>query len=187
MTAEPLGQGTDAHSAADNPSDSDDNATQDEFPPRPISEGAGTSIGRYGLIRKIGEGGMGAVYLAEQAKPVRRNVALKIIKPGMDSHQVIARFESERQALALMDHPNITKVLDAGTTDAGRPYFAMELVAGIPITDYCDSNQLPTRERLELFIPVCQAIQHAHQKGIIHRDVKPSNLLVALLDGRLPK
>jgi serine/threonine protein kinase/tetratricopeptide (TPR) repeat protein len=182
MSTEPLGPGTDPYSAADNPADPDDCLTEDELPPRPISEGPGMSIDRYRLIRKIGEGGMGAVYLAEQAKPVRRNVALKIIKPGMDSHQVIARFESERQALALMDHPNIAKVLDAGTTNTGRPFFAMELVTGIPVTDYCDSNQLTTRERLELFIPVCQAIQHAHQKGIIHRDVKPSNLLVTLVD-----
>jgi eukaryotic-like serine/threonine-protein kinase len=184
MSTEPLGPGTDPNSAADNPADPDDCLTEDELPPRPISEGPGMSIDRYRLIRKIGEGGMGAVYLAEQTKPVRRNVALKIIKSGMDSHQVIARFESERQALALMDHPNIAKVLDAGTTNTGRPFFAMELVAGILITDYCDSNQLTTRERLELFIPVCQAIQHAHQKGIIHRDVKPSNLLVTLVDSR---
>ena len=131
---------------------------------------------------------MGVVYMAEQEKPVRRRVALKIIKPGMDTGQVIARFEAERQALALMDHPNIAKVLDAGTTDTGRPYFVMELVKGVPITEYCDRNQLTPRERLELFMPVCQAIQHAHQKGIIHRDIKPSNVLVTLHDGKpVPK
>ena len=131
---------------------------------------------------------MGVVYMAEQAEPVRRKVALKIIKPGMDSAQVIARFEAERQALALMDHPNIARVLDAGTTDTGRPYFVMELVKGVPITEYCDRNQLSLKERLELFVPVCRAIQHAHQKGIIHRDIKPSNVLVTLYDGRpVPK
>ena len=131
---------------------------------------------------------MGVVYMAEQDKPVRRTVALKIIKPGMDSAQVIARFEAERQALALMDHPNIARVLDAGTTDSGRPYFVMELVKGVPITNYCDDAQLTPRERLELFVPVCQAIQHAHQKGIIHRDIKPSNVLVTLYDGKpVPK
>ena len=127
---------------------------------------------------------MGAVYMAEQEQPVRRRVALKIIKPGMDSEQVIARFEAERQALALMDHQNIARVLDAGTTDTGRPYFVMELVHGVSITEYCDRDQLTTSERLELFIPVCQAIQHAHQNGIIHRDIKPSNVLVTLYDGK---
>ncbi len=128
------------------------------------------------------------VYMAEQTEPVERRVALKIIKPGMDTRQVIARFEAEEQALAMMDHPNIAKVLDAGTTDSGRPYFVMELVNGIPITEYCDQQQLTARERLELFIPVCQAVQHAHQKGIIHRDIKPTNVLVALYDGRpVPK
>src|SRR5262249_18371210 len=131
---------------------------------------------------------MGVVYMAEQQEPVRRKVALKIIKPGMDSHQVIARFEAERQALALMDHQNIARVLDAGTTESGRPYFVMELVHGVPITQYCDNNQLTPRERLELFVPVCQAIQHAHQKGIIHRDVKPSNVLVTMYaDKAVPK
>ena len=131
---------------------------------------------------------MGLVYMAEQAVPVRRMVALKIIKPGMDSRQVISRFEAERQALALMDHPHIAKVLDAGTTGSGLPYFVMELVKGVPITKYCDERHLTPRERLELFIPVCQAVQHAHQKGIIHRDLKPSNVLVALYDGRpVPK
>ncbi len=153
-----------------------------------ISEWPGTVIGPYKLLQAIGEGGMGTVYMAEQQEPVRRMVALKIIKPGMDSAQVIARFEAERQALALMDHPNIAKVLDAGTTESGRPYFVMELVKGIPITRFCDENQRTPRERLELFIPVCHAVQHAHQKGIIHRDLKPSNVLVALYDDRpVPK
>jgi WD40 repeat protein/serine/threonine protein kinase len=154
----------------------------------PIVEGPGTRIGPYKLLQLIGEGGMGAVYMAEQEQPVRRRVALKIILPGMDSAQVIARFEAERQALALMDHINIARVLDAGTTETGRPYFVMELVHGVPITDYCDENHLTPRERLELFVPVCQAIQHAHQKGIIHRDIKPSNVLVTLYDGKpVPK
>jgi serine/threonine protein kinase len=131
---------------------------------------------------------MGVVFMAEQSRPVQRTVALKIIKPGMDTRQVIARFEAERQALALMDHPNIAKVLDAGTTDTGRPYFVMELVKGMPITKYCDDRHLTPRARLELFIPVCQAVQHAHQKGIIHRDLKPSNVMIALYDGRpVPK
>ena len=150
----------------------------------PSTEVRGEWIGPYKLLQLIGEGGMGAVYMAEQEKPVRRRVALKIIKPGTDTGQVIARFEAERQALALMDHPHIAKVLDAGATGAGRLYFVMELVKGIPITDYCDRNRLTLRERLELFVPVCRAIQHAHQKGIIHRDLKPSNVLVALLDGK---
>jgi hypothetical protein len=132
----------------------------------------------------IGEGGFGLVFVAEQQEPIRRKVALKIIKPGMDTRDVIARFEAERQALALMDHPNIAKVLDAGTTESGRPYFVMELVRGIPITDYCDQAQLTPRERLELFVPVCNAIQHAHLKGIIHRDVKPSNVLITMHDAR---
>src|SRR5580658_2575315 len=145
--------------------------------------GAGTIIGHYKLLEKIGEGGMGVVYMADQQEPVRRRVALKIIKPGMDSRQVIARFEAERQALALMDHPHIAKVLDAGATSAGHPYFVMELVRGIPITEYCDQNNLSVRERLQLFVPVCQAVQHAHQKGIIHRDIKPTNVLVTLHDG----
>ena len=149
---------------------------------RPIAEGPGTVIGPYKLLQQIGEGGMGVVFMAEQTEPVQRTVALKIIKPGMDTRQVIARFEAERQALAMMDHPNIAKVLDAGTTDTGRPYFVMELVKGVPITEYCDEKHLPLRERLELFMPVCQAVQHAHQKGIIHRDLKPSNVLVAEYD-----
>ena len=151
---------------------------------QPITEKPGTVIGPYKLLQQIGEGGMGVVYMAEQAEPVERRVALKIIKPGMDTRQVIARFEAEGQALAMMDHPNIAKVLDAGTTESGRPYFVMELVKGIPITEYCDRQHLTPKERLELFIPVCQAVQHAHQKGIIHRDIKPSNILVALYDGR---
>ncbi len=140
------------------------------------AEKAGDRIGRYKLLQQIGEGGCGVVYMAEQEEPVRRRVALKVIKLGMDTKSVIARFEAERQALALMDHPNIAKVLDAGATETGRPYFVMELVRGIKITDYCDENNLSTRERLDLFIKVCQAIQHAHQKGIIHRDIKPSNI-----------
>ena len=153
-------------------------------PVRPILEGPGARIGPYKLLQEIGEGGMGVVYMAEQETPVRRRVALKIIKPGMDTSQVIARFEAERQALALMDHQHIAKVLDAGATDTGRPYFVMELVRGVPITEYCDRNQLTPKERLELFVPVCNAIQHAHQKGIIHRDIKPSNVLVTLYDGK---
>jgi serine/threonine protein kinase/WD40 repeat protein len=151
-------------------------------------EGPGTVIGRYKLLQKVGEGGFGTVYMAEQERPVRRRVALKIIKLGMDTRQVIARFEAERQALALMDHPNIARVLDAGATEAGRPYFVMELVRGDPITDYCDRNNLQTAERLSLLKQVCHAIQHAHQKGVIHRDVKPSNILVTVADGRpIPK
>jgi len=154
----------------------------------PIAEGPGTEIGRYKLLQRIGEGGMGAVFMAEQTEPVTRKVALKIIKLGMDTRSVVARFEAERQALAMMDHPNIARVLDAGATNTGRPYFVMELVRGVPITEYCDKNKLSTKERLELFIPVCQAIQHAHHKGIIHRDVKPSNVMVTLHDGKpVPK
>jgi serine/threonine protein kinase len=149
----------------------------------PVSEKPGDRIGRYKLREKIGEGGCGVVYVAEQEEPVRRKVALKIIKLGMDTKDVVARFEAERQALAMMDHPNIAKVHDAGATETGRPYFVMELVRGLKITDYCDQRQLPTRERLELFIKVCQAVQHAHQKGIIHRDLKPSNILVTVNDG----
>jgi serine/threonine protein kinase len=146
-------------------------------------EKEGDHIGRYKLLQQIGEGGCGVVYMAEQAEPVRRRVAVKVIKLGMDTKRVVARFEAERQALALMDHPNIAKVFDAGATDTGRPYFVMELVRGIRITDYCDENHLSTQERLKLFIQVCQAIQHAHQKGVIHRDIKPSNILVADHDG----
>jgi serine/threonine protein kinase len=149
-----------------------------------LAERPGTLIGPYKLIQQIGEGGFGVVFLAEQERPVKRRVALKVIKPGMDTRQVIARFEAERQALAMMDHPNIAKVHDAGTTENGRPYFVMELAQGVPITEYCDQCNLTTRERLELFITVCQAVQHAHQKGVIHRDIKPTNVLVALQDGQ---
>jgi WD40 repeat protein/serine/threonine protein kinase len=148
-----------------------------------LSERPGTVIGPYKLMEQIGEGGMGLVFVAEQQQPVRRKVALKVIKPGMDTRQVVARFEAERQALALMDHPNIARVLDGGATASGRPYFVMELVKGLPITGFCDQNQVPVRERLELFLSVCQAVQHAHQKGIIHRDIKPSNVLVLSHDG----
>ena len=148
----------------------------------------GTAIGPYKLVEVIGEGGMGTVWLAQQQEPVKRLVALKVIKAGMDSRSVLARFEAERQALALMDHPNIAKVLDAGAAPDGRPYFVMELVKGVPITKFCDERRLTPRQRLELFVPVCQAVQHAHQKGVIHRDLKPSNVLVALYDGRpVPK
>jgi serine/threonine protein kinase/Flp pilus assembly protein TadD len=155
-------------------------ATIDEVP---ITEQPGTAIGPYKLLEEIGEGGFGVVFMAEQTQPVRRKVALKVLKPGMDTKQVVARFEAERQALALMDHPNIAKVLDGGQTSSGRPYFVMDLVKGMPITEYCDQQQLTPRERLELFVNVCQAVQHAHQKGIIHRDLKPSNVLVTLNDG----
>jgi non-specific serine/threonine protein kinase/serine/threonine-protein kinase len=165
-------------SLLDRPAGSDPVATVDQ----PISTGPGAIIGPYKLMEQIGEGGMGLVFVAEQQQPVRRKVAVKVIKPGMETRAVIARFEAERQALALMDHPNIAKVHDGGET-GGRPYFVMELVKGIPITDYCDEAQLTTRERLELFLPVCQAVQHAHQKGIIHRDIKPTNVLVTLHDG----
>jgi tetratricopeptide (TPR) repeat protein/serine/threonine protein kinase len=151
--------------------------------PADIREGAGTVIGPYKLLEQIGEGGFGVVFMAEQQEPVRRRVALKVLKPGMDTRQVVARFEAERQALALMDHPNIAKVLDGGQTSSGRPYFVMDLVKGLPITAFCDQNQLTPRERLDLFVHVCQAVQHAHQKGIIHRDLKPSNVLVTLQDG----
>jgi eukaryotic-like serine/threonine-protein kinase len=153
-----------------------------------ITEGPGIRIGPYKLLQQIGEGGMGTVFMAEQEHPVRRRVALKVIKTGMDTGQVVARFEAERQALAIMDHPNIAHVLDAGATDTGRPFFVMELVKGVPITEFCDRNHLSPKERLEIFIPVCLAIQHAHQKGIIHRDIKPSNVLVTLHDGKpVPK
>jgi serine/threonine protein kinase len=146
-------------------------------------EDAGRQFGPYKTLRLLGTGGMGTVYLAEQKEPIRRLVALKLIRPGMDTTEVISRFESERQALALMDHSNIARVFDAGTSHDGRPYFAMEYVSGIPITEYCDQNRLANRQRLELFLPVCQAVQHAHQKGIIHRDIKPSNVLVSVQDG----
>jgi len=156
------------------------NVTLDESP---FIEGPGTTIDRYKLLEKIGEGGMAVVYMAEQQEPIRRKVALKIIKLGMDTKSVIARFEAERQALAMMDHPNIAKVLDAGATEMGRPYFVMELVKGTSITDFCDANNLSTHERLKLFVQVCQAVQHAHQKRIIHRDIKPTNVMVTLHDG----
>jgi serine/threonine protein kinase len=153
-----------------------------------VSEGPGAIVGRYKLLEKIGEGGMAVVYMAEQTEPIRRKVALKIIKLGMDTRQVIARFEAERQALALMDHPSIAKVLDAGATETGRPYFVMELVTGVSITEYCDKNSLSTKDRLRLFLQVCHAVQHAHQKGIIHRDIKPSNVMVTRHDGKpVPK
>ena len=150
----------------------------------PIQERPGTVIGRYKLLEQIGAGGFGVVFMAQQLEPVRRKVALKIIKPGMDSKEVIARFEAERQALAMMEHPHIARVLDGGTTESGHPYFVMELVKGKTITEYADANRLTVRERLELFQSVCQAVQHAHQKGIIHRDLKPANILVTLHDGK---
>jgi WD40 repeat protein/serine/threonine protein kinase len=153
----------------------------------PIEE-VGTVLGPYRLLQQIGEGGMGVVYMADQLHPVSRRVAVKVVKPGMDTKEVVARFEAERQALAMMDHPHIARVFDASQTETGRPYFVMELVKGIPITQFCDEHCLTTRQRLELFIPVCEAVQHAHQKGIIHRDLKPSNVLVALFDGKpVPK
>jgi eukaryotic-like serine/threonine-protein kinase len=151
--------------------------------PDPFLECPGTTLGPYKLLEQIGEGGFGVVFMAEQLQPIRRKVAIKVIKPGMDTRQVIARFEAERQALALMEHPNIAHVLDGGETASGRPYFVMELVRGIPITDYCDRHQLSISQRLELLVHVCHAVQHAHQKGIIHRDLKPSNVLVTLHDG----
>ena len=147
-----------------------------------ITEQAGTVIGPYKLLEQIGEGGFGVVFMAEQLEPVRRKVALKVLKPGMDTRQVVARFEAERQALAIMDHPNIARVFDGGATASGRPFFVMELVKGVPITDYCDQNHLTPRQRLELFVSVCHAVQHAHQKGIIHRDLKPSNVMVTVHD-----
>ncbi|MCH7870616.1 MAG: protein kinase, partial [Planctomycetes bacterium] len=153
-----------------------------------FGEGSGTRIGRYKLLRRIGEGGFGSVWMAEQTEPVLRKVALKIIKLGMDTKQTLARFEAERQALAMMDHPSIARVLDGGATDSGRPYFVMELVKGVSITQYCDTERLRTRDRLDLFIRVCNAVQHAHQKGIIHRDLKPSNVMITLHDGKpVPK
>src|SRR6266404_8019531 len=158
-------------------------AVPDQASEAAVIEKSGDHIGRYKLLEKIGEGGYGLVYMAEQSEPIRRRVALKLVKLGMDTKQVIARFEAERQALALMDHPNIARVLEAGSTQSGRPYFVMELVRGVPITQFCDDNRFMPRERLELFIAVCQAVQHAHQKGIIHRDIKPGNVLVTLHDG----
>jgi serine/threonine protein kinase len=152
----------------------------------PLIEQSGTVLGHYKLLEQIGEGGMGVVFMAEQFRPIKRRVALKIIKPGLDTRQTLARFEAERQALAMMDHPSIAKVFDAGATPQGRPYFVMELVRGIPITEYCDQHHLTPRQRLELFVQVCQAVQHAHQKGIIHRDLKPNNVLITLQDGDKP-
>ncbi|MBL7188698.1 MAG: serine/threonine protein kinase [Phycisphaerae bacterium] len=153
-----------------------------------LFEWPGGQIGRYQLLSVLGEGGMGIVYLAEQRRPIKRQVALKLIKPGMDSRRVIARFEAEQQALALLDHPNIAHVYDAGTTEAGRPYFVMEYVKGAPITEYCDRQKLEIEDRLGLFLNVCEAVQHAHQKGIIHRDIKPSNILVSTKDNQaVPK
>jgi serine/threonine protein kinase len=165
-----------------------DSPSRDEVSADPTVFVGATIAGKYKLVEEIGEGGMGSVYMAQQTEPVRRAVAVKVIKAGMDTRAVLARFEAERQALAMMDHPNIAKVLDAGTTESGRPYFVMELVKGVPITQFCDARKLTPRARLELFVPVCQALQHAHQKGIIHRDIKPSNVLVALYDDRpVPK
>jgi tetratricopeptide (TPR) repeat protein/tRNA A-37 threonylcarbamoyl transferase component Bud32 len=158
-------------------------ATITEVSTLPLTEGPGSVIGRYKLLQKIGEGGCGVVYMAEQEAPVQRRVALKLVKMGMDTKQVIARFDAERQALAMMEHPNIARVFDAGATETGRPYFVMELVRGLKITEYCDQRNLSTRDRLKLFVQVCQAVQHAHQKGIIHRDLKPSNILVTVMDG----
>ena len=161
-------------------------AARSSCPPGP--ERPGAAVGPYVLLEQIGEGGMGVVFLAEQTRPVRRQVALKVIKAGMDTRQVIARFGAERQALALMDHPNIARVLDGGATDTGRPYFVMELVKGVPVTRYCDEHRLTLRQRLELFVQVCGAVQHAHTKGVIHRDLKPNNVLVTSYDGRpVPK
>src|SRR5262249_27122234 len=152
------------------------------LPDPPVSERPGTVVGPYRLLEQLGEGGFGVVFRAEQTQPVRRQVALKVLKPGMDTRQGVARVEAERQALAIMDHPNIAKVHDGGATPTGRPYFVMELVKGVPITDFCDQHQLTPRQRLGLFLTVCQAVQHAHQKGIIHRDLKPSNVLVTVQD-----
>jgi len=152
-------------------------------PDFPFTEGCGSHIGHYKILQKIGEGGCGVVYMADQEEPVRRRVALKIIKLGMDTKSVIARFEAERQALALMDHPNIARVLDAGATETGRPYFVMELVRGVKITDYCDENKLDTRQRLACFIQICRPSSTRTQKGIIHRDIKPSNIMVTQHDG----
>src|SRR5262249_30829567 len=176
--------------AEDGPGTSGDRSSWPE-PETDVPAGAdvlGTRLGPYQLLQQLGEGGMGTVYLAAQEAPVRRQVALKVIKPGTDTAQILARFEAERQALALMDHPHIAKGFDAGTAADGRPYFVMELVQGVQLTTFCDQARLTPRERLELFVPVCQAVQHAHQKGIIHRDLKPSNVLVAVHDGRpVPK
>lgn len=175
--------------------DEPDRTGRYEGPPAPHAFAAADNIqpgtliaGKYKLLEAIGEGGMGAVWMAQQIEPVKRTLALKLIKSGMDSKTVVARFEAERQALSMMDHPNIARVFDVGTTSTGRPFFVMELVKGTPITEFCDQRKLTPRQRLELFVPVCLAIQHAHQKGIIHRDIKPSNVLVALHDDKpVPK
>ena len=163
---------------------SDKRPSEDEgVPTASFTDGAGApsgQIGPYKLLSVLGEGGYGIVYLAERLRPVKRRVALKVIKPGMDTKQVIARFEAERQALALLEHPNIAHVFNAGTTEAGRPYFVMEYVKGVPITEHCDRHKLTIEERLKLFLRVCEAVQHAHQKGIIHRDIKPSNVQVSI-------
>jgi eukaryotic-like serine/threonine-protein kinase len=183
LMAPPVDQGATAASA-ENEEDQEQRKASSDTPTNAV----GGCIGPYKLMQKLGEGGMGTVWVAEQQHPVKRRVAVKVIKPGLDSTQILRRFEAERQSLALMDHASIAKVLDAGATDAGRPYFVMELVQGLPITRYCDELHLSVRERLELFVPVCQAIQHAHQKGIIHRDIKPSNVLICIQDGRpIPK
>jgi eukaryotic-like serine/threonine-protein kinase len=162
----------------------DDQRTTELTPDLTASETSGTIVGHYHLLQKLGEGGMGEVWLAEQKEPVRRRVALKLVKAGMNTREVMARFESERQALALMEHPAIAKVFEAGSTPDGAPYFAMEYVAGVPITEYCDNHRLPIQGRLELFTQVCEGVRHAHQKAVIHRDLKPSNILVAELDGK---
>jgi eukaryotic-like serine/threonine-protein kinase len=169
--------------------DRPDDSNGPTFIPTPSAAGDSPQrVGPYRILRKIGEGGMGVVYEAQQEAPVRRTVALKLIKWGMHTREVLARFDSERQALALMNHPNIARVYDAGATTEGRPYFAMEYVQGIPITEYCDTHRLAIRERLTLFVDVCEGVQHAHQKGIIHRDIKPSNILVSTQnDERIPK
>lgn len=185
---ENLGSFLDLHPPADTPPTIDHDLSNqppsDEFQPEQI----GTRIGPYTLREPLGEGGMGMVYVADQKEPVRRKVALKVIKPGMDTRQVISRFNAERQALALMDHPNIAKVIDGGSTANGRPYFVMELIRGAPLTKYCDQQKMPIRERLELFTTVCAAVQHAHLKGLIHRDLKPTNIMVTEVDGQpIPK
>ncbi len=185
----PSNKGTDLPTldSSDSPARPNAQSIETESHPMP-SSGTQEIAGRYKLLSIIGEGGMGSVWLAEQRVPVKRLVALKLIKSGMDSKAVVARFNAERQALAMMDHPNIARILDGGIAETGSPYFVMELVKGVPITEYCDSKKLTLKQRLELFVAVCQAIQHAHQKGIIHRDIKPSNVLVATYDDKaVPK
>jgi len=179
-----IGTGDDLQQEEKQKANAEDHSAEASTSLSEVVEQPGGWIDRYQLLSILGEGGMGIVYLAEQAEPIKRRVALKVIKPGMDSERVIARFEAEKQALALLDHPNIARIFDAGTTELGRPYFVMEYVEGIPITDYCDQHQLMIEDRLGLFLQVCQAVQHAHQKGIIHRDIKPSNILVSLQDDR---